>query len=485
MAAKLGRGGAKNIDFTTGPIMKQMILFAIPQFFGNLFSALYNVVDTIVVGQFVGSGALAAVSCCFAISMVCIAVFAGFGMGSGILTAQMFGAKRHDRLTAVVNTAYIGGFIVGTSMIVVGEIIAVPLLRLMNTPESIMTMATQYLRIFFLGCTGQLFYYMGSNMLRGLGDSKWPTYALIFCAVLNIVLDLLFVVVFHWDCAGVAAATVISQLISGIAVLFRVYKGGYGIEADKSNFKIDKGILRMILKIGIPGALMMLVSSVGSVIIQTFSNSFGEDLVATNGIVQKVENFAMMPAMSFGMALQMYIGQNLGAGNDERALKGLRQMTTLLVAISAVVGVLCVVLARPLCRAFVSNETVIAMGIEAIGIISWFYIFHGLMQGMGGALQGSGATQPVMWFSFFGIALRVAMCWLLAVRPDRWQGLFWATNVHNIAIAILYVLYVWKGNWRSYVQVRREAPGPGGIPGGPEGTPEGFPGGAPEEKPEA
>ncbi len=289
--------------------------------------------------------------------------------------------------------------------------------------------------------------------------------------------------VFHWDCAGVAAATVISQLISGIAVLFRVYKGGYGIEADKSNFKIDKGILRMILKIGIPGALMMLVSSVGSVIIQTFSNSFGEDLVATNGIVQKVENFAMMPAMSFGMALQMYIGQNLGAGNDERALKGLRQMTTLLVAISAVVGVLCVVLARPLCRAFVSNETVIAMGIEAIGIISWFYIFHGLMQGMGGALQGSGATQPVMWFSFIGIALRVAMCWLLAVRPDRWQGLFWATNVHNIAIAILYVLYVWKGNWRSYVQVRREGPGPGGSRG--ESAPEGIPGVAPEEKPEA
>ena len=477
MATKPAKAGARNIDFTTGPIMKQMILFAIPQFFGNLFSALYNVVDTVVVGQFVGSTALAAVSCCFAITMVCVAVFAGFGMGSGILTAQMFGAKRHDRLTATVNTAYIGGFVVGTAMIVVGEIIATPLLKLMNTPESIMGMATQYLRIYLVGCTGQLFYYMGSAILRGMGDSKWPTYALVFCAVLNILLDLLFVVAFHWDCAGVAAATVISQLISGIAVLIRVYKGGYGIELNKANFKIDRGILKMILKIGIPGALQMMVTSVGSLIIQTFSNGFGEDLVATNGIVQKVENFAMMPAMSFGMALQMFVGQNLGAGEDERVNKGIRKMTIVLVALSAAVGILCIIFARVLCRAFVSNEAVIAMGIEAITIISWFYIFHGLMQSMGGALQGAGATQPVMYFSFIGIVLRVIMCYLLAVRPDRWQGLFWATNVYNVVITLLYVLYVWKGKWRTYVQVRREGPGPGGpggFPGKPEDLPEGF-----------
>ena len=446
------------VDFTVGPIIKTVLLFAIPIVIGDIFNALYNVVDTVVVGQFVGSNAVAAVGCCFAITMVCVSVFAGFGMGSGILTAQMFGARQLDRLTATVNTAYIGGFFVGTTMILVGEVIAVPLLKLLNTPESIMGMATSYLRIYLLGCTGQLFYYMGSSMLRGLGDSKWPTYALILCAVLNVVLDLVFVICFHWDCAGVALATVIAQLISGIAVMIRVYRGGYGIHLSRATFRIDWTILKMILKIGVPSCLQMLVTSVGTLIIQGFANNFGEDLVAANSIIQKLDSFAMLPVMSFGTALTMFVGQNLGANQDKRCMEGVRKMTVVTVIASLAIGVICFAAAGLLCRAFVSNQTVIDIGIEAIHIIAFFYTIYAVYMSMSNTMLGAGATRPELVLSIFGVAARVAMCYFFAVRTGAWQGLFWANNCFNVLMAIAFSIDVAKGNWRRFIQVTRKEP---------------------------
>ena len=454
---------SKNIDFTSGPIVKQIIAFTIPAFLGNIFNALYNVVDTIVVGRFVGASALAAVSCSFAITMVCVSVYAGFGMGSGILTAQTFGAKRLDRLNDTVNTAYIGAFIIGTLMIIIGEILAVPLLKLLNTPEDIMKMATQYVRVYFLGSTGQIFYFMGSNMLRGMGDSKWPTYALVFCAILNTLLDLLFVVVFHWDCAGVAAATIISQMISGVAVLIRAYRGSYGIHFDRKTFRLNGSILKQILKIGIPGSLQMLVSSIGTMILTRFANGFGSDVVAANGIVQKVEQFSLMPATSFGTATQMFVGQNLGARNHERTNEGIRKCMAIICIAAAVIGVISFFLAQPLCRIFVKEETVIKLGAEAIHIIAFFYVIHALQLSMSSVLHGAGAMKPVMWFSFAAIAIRIGLCYLLGVLPDRWQGLFWATNGFYIASVIMYAIYMWKGDWRNAIQIERKGP-PQGAP---------------------
>ena len=448
---------ARQTDFTTGAIVKPMLLFSIPLILGDLFSALYNVVDTIVVGQYVGANAVAAVGCCFVISMVCISVFAGFGMGSGILIAQMFGAKREDQLTATVNTAYIGGFIVSAIMIVVGEILAVPLLKLLKTPEAIMDMATQYLRIFLLGCTGQLYYYMGSNILRGMGDSKWPTYALVFCAVLNIVLDLIFVVALHWDCAGVALATVISQTLSGIAVLLRIYKGGYGIRVTKQNFRIDPTVLKMIMKIGIPGGLNMMVTTVGMLVIQRFTNAFGETLVAANVIIQKIDSFAMLPIMSLCTALTTFVGQNLGAGEEKRCDEGIRKITVLVVLIGAVIGVAGFFLGPVFCRIFVKEAEVIALGSQIIRILAFFYTVYALGMSLSYTIEGAGATQPVMIISLFGILIRVAACYLLGMRTGRWQGLFWATNINFIYTAVVYVFYIWKGNWKKYVQVQKEA----------------------------
>ena len=457
LASKLGRRN-HNVDFTVGPITKNIFLFAIPTLLGDVFSALYNVVDTIVVGQFVGSGALAAVGSSFAIHMVAAAVYGGFGMGSGVLTAQMFGAKRHDQLTATVNTAYIGAFFIGLTMIIVGELIAVPLLRLLNTPDSIMEMAAAYLRVFFLGCAGQLFYLMGSSMLRGLGDSRWPTYALVFCAVLNTLLDLLFVCVFHWSVTGAAAATVISQLLSGIAVVIRIYNGNYGIKLERKTFRIDWDILKSILKIGIPGSFQLAVTSVGTMILTRFANGFGEDLVATNSIVQKIEQFSLLPGNAIGRALQMFVGQNLGAGNRERTKEGMRKTFGLICGIGLFVGLVDLALARILCRAFVSNEVVIRMGVTAVRIIALFFVIHAAQMSLSGILTGAGATKSVMYVSFIGIGVRVLCCYLFAVKTGHWQGLFWATNAFYLVSAVLYALYIWKFDWMKYVAVKPRRP---------------------------
>ena len=458
MAEKSLRAKAKQTDFTKGPIVKPVVLFAIPALLGNIFNALYNVVDTIVVGQNVGANALAAVGCCFSITMVCMAVFAGFGAASGVITAQMFGAKKFEQLTATVTTAYLGGFIVGGSMIIVGQIIAKPLLQLMNTPEAIIDMALSYLRILMCGFIGQLYYYMGSNMLRGLGDSKRPTYALILCAILNLILDLFFVIKLGWGCAGVALATVISQMISGIYVVFLIYSGNYGVKMTRGGFRIDFKILRMILAISIPSSLNRLVTSVGTMIIQSFANGFGETLVAANSIMQKVDQFALLAVNSFGTALTMFVGQNMGAGEDKRCNEGIRKITILIIGLSLVVTAVCMGGARLLCRAFVSEEAVIAMGAEAIRLAALFYAFHALQVSLGGVLQGAAATRPIMYISFVGIAARVAMCYLFAVRTGHWQGLVWASNGFFVVVSVLYILYLWKGNWKRFVRVRKDAP---------------------------
>ena len=303
----------KQYDFTQGAIFIPIVSFSLPILFGDLFSALYNIVDSVVVGQFVGSGALAAVSSSFAITMVCVAVYAGFGMGSSVVAGQLFGAKDKENLDKAIATAYSGAIIVGLVMSVIGLIISMPLLKLINTPSEILSDASIYLRIYFCGCTTQLLYYMTSGIMRGIGDSRTPMIAIIFCALLNIVLDIVFVVVVHWGCAGVAIATVISQAISAVFVVRKILSGRYGIKISRKDFRLHKDILEKILRIGIPSAIQSLVNSIGLLIVQSYANSFGTNLVASNGIIQKLDSFTQLPINALGQTITMFNAQNVGA----------------------------------------------------------------------------------------------------------------------------------------------------------------------------
>lgn len=448
---KSGRKG----DLTQGPIMKKVLLFSFPVFLSSVFSALYNVVDSVTVGRFVGSDALAAVGACFSITMVMVAIYSGFGMGSGILVAQLYGAKSKD-ITKTINTAYIIAFFVGTGMGIVGQLAAKGLLNLLKTPANIYDNALIYLRITFLGCTGQLFYFMGSGMLRSMGDSKWPMYFGIICAILNIVGDLLLVIVFDMGVAGVAIATIVSQLISAILVIIRTYRSkAYGLNMTRENFRPDFRILKDILKIGVPGAINSLTNSVGLMIIQSYANSFGSDFVACNTVVQKVDSFALLPLMALGQGLTTFSGQNIGAGREDRVREGVKKLGTFMFVFAVLSGVVVFFSAGLLAKAFTTNEAVIGLCIKALRVVAYFYGVMAVQRAVHAMLQGSGAMLPIMIISVFAIVIRVPLSYLLAVKGNNPFGLMWAQGIAITVVSVLSVIYARFGNWRRFVSVRR------------------------------
>lgn len=452
----------KQHDFTQGDILKPIIVFSLPVLFGDIFSALYNVVDSVVVGQFVGSGALAAVNSSFAITMVCVAIYAGFGMGASVVAGQLFGAKNFEDLNKAISTAYIGALIIGITMSVVGLVISTPLLNAINTPAEILKDADIYLKIYFCGCTTQLLYYMTSGIMRGLGDSRTPMQAIIVCALLNIVLDLVFVIYFQMGCAGVAIATVIAQAISAVLVVSKMLLGNYDIRFTRKTFRLHTNMLAKILRVGVPSAIQQLVNSVGLLIVQSYANSFGTNLVASNGIIQKLDSFTQLPIMAVGQTITMFNAQNLGAGRMDRVKVGNRKMMGFNIAVGALVGILLYFGVEPLYRLFISPadagyQQIIEIGRNSIHILAFFYWILALQLGFGSILRGAGAATPVMVISIVCVAIRIPLTYLFAMETGMYQGLYWATSVFNTIFAAGMMLYYRFGKWDQFALGRSQA----------------------------
>jgi len=455
-------GRARQYDFTKGGILKPMLIFSLPILLGNVFNALYNVVDSVVVGQFVGSGALAAVNASFAIHMICGAVFAGFGMGSTVLMGQIFGAHRYEDMNRAAATALIGALIVGSAMSIIGLLIARPLLILIRTPADILDSATVYLRILMLGCITQLFYFMSSGILRGIGDSKHPMIFLIVCAVMNILLDLLFVAVFQWGVAGVAAATVLAQLTSAVLGVHRLLTGGYGITLTRKTFRVSGKMLRAILRLGIPISIQQMANSVGLLIIQSFSNSFGTFLVAANGVHQKVDSFAQLPIMAMGETITSYNAQNVGAGEYERVRRGNRSVTLLLGSAAVAIGAILYVAVPFLYRLFLKAsdpgfDQVLEIGVTSVRINAFFYWAIGLQWAFSSILRGVGASRPAMIVAIVCTVIRIPITYLLAMTTNWYPGLYWANNIYFILMLAGMFLYYKFGKWERFAVVRRES----------------------------
>ena len=447
--------GLRQHDFTQGEILKPIIFFSLPVLFGDIFSALYNVVDSVVVGQFVGSHALAAVNSSFAITMVCVAIYSGFGVGASVIIGQLFGAKNFEDLNKATATAYIGAFFVGITMSILGFIIARPLLALINTPPEIIADAQIYLKIYFCGCTTQLFYYMTSGMMRGLGDSKTPMAAIIICAVINILLDLFFVIILNMGCAGVAIATVISQAISAIVVVTKLLRGSYGIRLSRKIFRIDLHMLGKILKVGVPSAIQSLVSSVGLLFVQSCANSFGTNLMASDGIIQKLDSFTQLPIMALGQTITMFNAQNLGAGRKDRLKEGNRKMLIFNIIIGIVVGVILYFCVEPLYRLFINPgdtgyEQIIQFGKNSIHILVFFYWIVAAQMSCGSILRGAGATSPVMVIAIICVLIRIPLTRGLSIGTGMYQGLYWATSIFNTFFALCMLTYYKFGKWERF-----------------------------------
>ncbi|MBO7662649.1 MAG: MATE family efflux transporter [Clostridia bacterium] len=386
-----------DLDMTEGNIWKHMLRFSVPMAIGLLFQQLYNTVDTLVVGQFVGQQAQAAVGSTGPIINTVVGFCAGLATGASVIISQRYGAHDNEGLSRAVHTTVALTFIVSLIATGLGLLIIDPMLRFMQTPEDVMPESGTYLTIYFAGITGILFYNLGSGILRAVGDSRRPLLFLIVSALLNTALDLVFVLVFRMGVDGVAYATILSQILSALLVLFALTreKGTYGIRWRK--VRVDRESLRMILKIGLPSSIQAAITSFSNVFVQSYINAFGSACMAGYGVYGKIDAFALIPVQSISMSSTTFVGQNWGAGQAGRAREGVRTATVMSLISTAVLGLIVFVLAKPLMGFFSPEPEVIDYGVRFIRIVTPFYIAVCFNQIYAGALRGIGdATAPTI-----------------------------------------------------------------------------------------
>jgi len=446
-----------NQDLTTGSIVRKLAIFALPILLGNIFTQLYNVADAIIVGRFVSSDALAAVGCSGSINMIVHSILIGLGTGVGVIVAQYFGARQREGLTKAVNTTFILCVIAGTALTLIGLIAGGPLLRLIRTPENILDDAVLYLNITFLGLIGMMFYHVGSGVLRSVGDSKFPMYMIVVSAVINVGLNLLFVVVFHMGVAGVAWATIIAQYMVAAAVMIRVYRMEH-FTFNRSTLRIDGAIVGHMVRIGLPASIQAMLTSLGMLVLQSFNNSFGSDMVATVTVMQKLDGFANMPAMALSMAASTFVGQNIGAGRLDRVRTGVRYILFFTVGIGVLVGVVMLAFGRDLLHLFTDNEAVVVIGLTAISIISFSYVGGGIQQACMGVIRGAGVATVPMIIMIAATFVRLPVAYYLAIVPHEYRGIFWSIFIATYFGAVLMFGYYISGRWKNRGVVRQRQP---------------------------
>ncbi len=387
----------KDVDMTQGNILRHYLMFAAPLALGLLFQQLYNTVDTIVVGRFVGEEALAAVGSTGSIINMLIGIFNGLSMGTGVVLSQAYGAHDEGRIQRIVQTTIAATLIMCVLATGIGLCITVPALHMMNTDPEVFDQAKTYLLTYFAGISGLLVYNMGSAILRAVGDSKRPLYFLLFSAGVNTVLDLLFVLRFKMGVFGVAMATIIAQCVSAVLVLYVLTreKQAYGIRWNA--LRIDRIEVVRILKVGLPSSVQQGLTSFSNVFVMSYVNSFGKSATAGWAAYSKLDQFLMVPVMAIAQASTTFVGQNWGAHQPRRARKGVTIGLVMSLGCMVVCSVGMLVFARPLLMLINTEEQVLYYGAYFIHTITPFYILICFNQLYGGALRGIGcATTPTV-----------------------------------------------------------------------------------------
>ena len=393
-------------NMTEGSIAGQVILFALPLMLGNVFQMLYNTVDSIVVGNFVGTQALAAVGSTTMIVNMMVFFFNGFSTGAGVVIANYFGARNLKALHKAIETTMAATFVLSILFTLAGVAAVRPMLRFMATPEDVFGEATTYLQIYIGGISGLLIYNMGSGILRAVGDTMRPLYFLVMTSVLNILLDLLFVLGFHCGIEGVAWATVLSQFISALLILALLTRSDDIYRLSWHDLRIDRAILGSIFAIGLPAGIQSVITAFSNVFVQSYINFFGSSCMAGWSCYNKLDQFVMLPMQSMSMAATTFVSQNIGAGREERANRGTVITVSMAVGVTAVIVALLCLFAAPAVGLFSPDESVIAYGVLFIRANCFFLLFNCVNHVLAGALRGRGDSRGpmiIMLLSFVGI----------------------------------------------------------------------------------
>jgi putative MATE family efflux protein len=437
------------IDMTEGKPLRLISRFALPLLAGNVLQQMYNLADSIIVGNFVGKEALAAVGNAFIINFLLVSLFMGLGMGATILISQFFGAKRHDKIKETIDTIYVGLIIVGVVVTVLGLIIAVPLLRLMNTPVGVtFDWSSEYLRILFIGTIFSFGYNINSGILQGIGDSTSPLIFLAIATVLNIALDLLFVVVFGWGVMGVALATIIAQAFSFFFGIWFINKRIKIIKISLRRLKYNQTIMNQCIRIGLPAGLQNMLFSLGAIVFQRLINGYGPAFMAGYSSVGKIDSFAFMPITSFALAVTTYVGQNIGAKKMDRVTSGVRAAMFLSGAVCIAISICVLIAGRYLMMAFSSDEEVIFTGMEFLRRLMPTYILLSMLFIINASLRGAGSSiLPLITTIFAMLVVRVPSAYLLDHFFGKYE-IFWCFGIGWAVGVCISGGYYLSGRWK-------------------------------------
>ena len=441
---------------TDGTIWKHLVNFAFPLFMGNIFQQLYNTVDSIVVGNFVGADALGAVTSTIPIVITLIGLFIGLAMGASVVISQYFGARDIQNLRRATHTAVVSTIIMALIISAAGYWSTPYLLRMMNTPESVFREAVVYLQIFSLGLGGTMLYNMGSAILRAVGDSKRPLYFLILASILNIFLDLLFVIKFESGVAGVAYATIISQLVSGLIIFWLLFKSHEVHSLTWHEMKIDTRILRRIIAIGFPAGFQMALTSFSNVFVQAYINSYGAASTAGWGIYARVDAFVILPTQSMAMAVTTFVGQNAGARKPERIRKGLLQGLFISWGISAFIITCLYIFAPYIAGLFNQDAAVLSFAVLFIRLNSIFDPVNATDQIQAGALRGVGDSKSpmiIMLSSF--VVFRQIYLFIISRLTDSVYFIAIGYPLGWIVCTTLMTIHIKRSGWDKKIEQLR------------------------------
>ncbi|MCR5148351.1 MAG: MATE family efflux transporter [Eubacterium sp.] len=400
-----------NIDMTNGPIGAKMLKFAFPLMCSSILQLLFNAADTVVVGQFAGDNSLAAVGSNGSLINVMTNLFIGLSVGTNVLIAKAVGAGDREHTRKIVHTSIVISLFGGIVLMIAGLLFARNILVLMDSPPEVIDLASLYLKIYFLGLPAMMVYNFGSAILRAIGDTRRPLYFLSFAGVINVLFNLLFVIAFKMDVAGVALATVISQIISAVLIMLCLFHEKSDISVSLREMKIDMDSLARILRIGIPAGLQGTLFSFSNVIIQSSINSFGATVVAGNSAAQNLEGFVYVSMNAFHQATLSFTSQNMGAGKTERIGKILRSGLILVFITGLVLGGLVAIFGSQLLHIYSPKKMVISKGAERLVVVCGTYYLCGIMDVMVGSIRGLGYSIMPMIVSLIG-ACGLRIIWL-------------------------------------------------------------------------
>ncbi len=431
-----------------GSIWKGIVSFAIPLFLGNLFQQMYNTADSLIVGNILGSDALAAVSSSGSLIFLLVGFFNGIAVGAGVVISKYFGAKDYENLKKAVHTDVAFGLVAGVLLTVIGMALAPQILVWMGTPEEVLPNSILYFRMYFAGSLAFVMYNIVMGILQAVGDSRHPLYYLIFSSIINVALDLLFVGVFGWGVASAAAATAISQAASALLCFIRLVRTKEVYQVDVREIRFHRTQLRQIIQIGLPSGMQNSIISIANIVVQSNINKFGVMAVAGCGVYSKIEGFAFLPITCFAMSLTTFIGQNLGARQLERAKKGAVFGIFCSMSLAELVG-LCVFFLMPyLAAAFDDNMAVVEIATKQAHVEALFYCLLAFSHCIAGIVRGAGkSTVPMLVMLASWCLIRITYITVTVHFIPKLSVIFWAYPLTWSISSIIFLLYFVKGKW--------------------------------------